>query len=312
MILLECSIVVTDSTLSFGNWPGPPLALAALNGAKWIQMWHGIPMKKIEFENLPNQIENKNFADGYHLRTKSVHTFIGTTRKDKKMYKRSFGFTKYRPFGYARNDCLRRNLLDTDLVNSDIKSFNQLLENRRVGKRSFLYAPTFRDDASDGWLEFINLQKLADVTQEKGDELFIALHPYDVGKYEKLIGIIDNAVLIDPSLDIYPLLKNFDLVISDYSSLMFDLLHVPIPQVMFLHDLERYRTQSREIDFQIMTQPVGPIVESIEALIGCIYVSKEAFNRKYSASRKRLLSERFKYKDSNASRRLIRYIRRTI
>ena len=107
-----------------------------------------------------------------------------------------------------------------------------------------------------------------------------------MGKCERLLGKVDIDVQIDPRLVMYPLLKNFDLTIADYSILLFDLLHVPVAQVMLLHKLDHYRKQNREVDFQIITLPVGPIVHSIETLTECIYQSKEAFSLNYSAQEK--------------------------
>ena len=312
LILLECSIVVTDSTVSYGNWRGSPLALAALHGAKWIQMWHGIPMKKIEFDNLPNEITETTFSDGYQLRTKSIHSFIGTTKNDKQMYEKSFGFMRYHDFGYPRNDCLRRQTSEIDLISTDKEALRILIENHNSGKRNFLYAPTFRDVQSQEWPNIEDLMKLASQVYDKGDALFIAFHPYDFSNYESVSKRIQHAYFVKPTSDIYPLLQHFDLVISDYSSLIFDLLHLPVAQVLFTHDLECYQAESRSIDFTIMSQPVGPIVDTVESLIECIYISNKAFDQTYTFTRRKLLKKRFRYRDSNSSKRILKYLRKLL
>lgn len=57
------------------------------------------------------------------------------------------------------------------------------------------------------WLEDVDLQMLANIAHEIGDEIFIGFSPYDVGKCEKLLGKIINTVLFDSYLDMYRLLK---------------------------------------------------------------------------------------------------------
>ena len=56
-----------------------------------------------------------------------------------------------------------------------------------------------------------------------------------------------NIIVLDSSLDIYPLLPLFDGLISDYSSIMRDFGLLNRPVVLYTFDLEQYISQSRPV-----------------------------------------------------------------
>ncbi len=64
--------------------------------------------------------------------------------------------------------------------------------------------------------------------------------------------ITDNDLLInlDESLDVYPILKESDLLITDYSSVYFDYLYLDREIVFYPYDLDYYKNDDRGLMFE--------------------------------------------------------------
>lgn len=302
--LMQCSVVVTDSNTSYEYWP-EPIALASLYGAKWIQLWHGIPMKSIEFSNLPPLMDLKDLDSDYLLRTQTIHTFIGTTRRHIELYKKSFNFEKFKVFGNPRNDVFYKSDTLSNHLNIDLEAAKKLEDS--PGKR-ILYAPTFRDNDSNSWLNSFDFQEFANAIVDRGDQLFVAFHPYDLELYTKSLVNFESVCFINPGNDLYPLIGKFDCVVTDYSSITFDVLHTRLSQILFRPDLDSYVENSRKMDFGVMKYPVGPIVFNVNSLIESIYEMGNTQTEFYRKNRKKLLNHLFRHIDGHSSKRLLRYI----
>ena len=110
-------------------------------------------------------------------------------------------------------------------------------------KKIILYAPTFR---SDGSFEFydVDLGKIKRYFEDNtGNEYEIVarLHPGIVsesGKFEHLVGRgVINASLYP---DVQELLYAVDVLVTDYSSVMFDFMYLRRPVIMYVPDRDKY------------------------------------------------------------------------
>ncbi len=111
------------------------------------------------------------------------------------------------------------------------------------GARTVLYAPTFRDypvAADDP-----NLEQAVRAIMDGSDgaTIFLRLHPYDRRKLRSLID--GNPNLRDASRceDIQELYLASDMLVTDYSSVMFDFMVVQRPVILYVYDVERYRAE---------------------------------------------------------------------
>lgn len=139
--------------------------------------------------------------------------------------------------GYSRNDLFYRDIPDSD-ISSDKEAVNRARENRSRGLRNVLYAPTFRRGLSEFDLETIlDLETLVTKLNEEGMKLFVSLHP----KYRNIFRkkLHDQVCFVLES-DIYPFLKEVDLLITDYSSSYTDYLLLDRPVLFYPFDLKEY------------------------------------------------------------------------
>lgn len=119
-----------------------------------------------------------------------------------------------------------------------------------------LYAPTFR---KDNRLDAYNIdyqQVIERLEQRFGGEwiVLIKLHPHLVAKSNQLI-YHDKVMNVSAYDDIQELLAIADVLISDYSSLIFDYALTKRPCFLYVPDLEVYEKSDRGLYFKLQDLP---------------------------------------------------------
>ena len=109
----------------------------------------------------------------------------------------------------------------------------------------------------------------------------------DLGKYE-------NLLLLDSSLDMYPLLPCSTALLTDYSSVFFDYALLNKKIIFYPFDLENYRLKNRELYFTYEDLTKGePIAHSFNELLTIISQNDLAGN--VTPSFKKYLNQGFDY-----------------
>ena len=183
-------------------------------------------------------------------------------------FKSSFDFkNKILNSGFPRNDILFRK--------NNLKSINSIKNNYKIpsDKKVILYAPTWRDDEfyENGIYKFSSQIDFDLLKKELSDThiVLVKLHylvkdALDWSKYEGFI------YKCDQSWDIQELYLISDILVTDYSSVMFDYSILKRPMIIFAYDYEKYRDNLRGFYFNIFEEFPGPIVENTYDLIDSI------------------------------------------
>ncbi|MDG4865189.1 CDP-glycerol glycerophosphotransferase family protein, partial [Streptomyces sp. T-3] len=141
-----------------------------------------------------------------------------------------------------------------------------------AGKRVVLYAPTWRDDQFYGPGRYkldlkIDLEK-ARAALGHNTVLMIRKHPNIV---DSVPGAGDGFVYdVSQYPDIAELFLVADVLITDYSSLMFDYANTGRPMLFFTYDLEHYRDKLRGFYFDFDEHAPGPLIERSDDLIAAL------------------------------------------
>lgn len=206
-----------------------------------VQMWHALgAIKKFGYQCIGTSA-GRNDAEARIGRMHQNYDWIisgGTTSVS--AFAEAFGYPKEQilPLGLPRIDYL----LDTDpdtrrkKRDQEIRAEYPFLDN---GKPNVLYAPTLRKgNGYEGWFT----QAVEQVAQHYGDgvNLIIAGHPLDNGLDEAILEHYPSIRVINGVATIN-LLESADVVVSDYSAIIFEaiLLHKNIE--LYVPDLEQYR-----------------------------------------------------------------------
>ena len=144
--------------------------------------------------------------------------------------------------GLPRNDLLAYCADHPEKAN-DVRSRVCLALRTDPGARTVLYAPTFRDyplAADDP-----NLEQAVRAIMDGSDgaTVFLRLHPYDRRKLRGLIDGQPNVRDASRCEDIQELYLASDVLVTDYSSVMFDFMVLQRPVILYVYDIERYRVE---------------------------------------------------------------------
>ena len=238
-----------------------------------LQTWHGTPLKKIG-----KDIKEVHFAytPGMKkaLQAKSTGPVVpewshllSPNPFSTEIFRRAFGFKgEMLEVGYPRNDLMHSP--EADAVAKGVKKRLGIPE----GKRVVLYAPTWRDDQyySRGRYKFDMRLDLERARQALGDDhvLLVRLHTNVVdGVTEDEHGFVRDVSLYPDITELYLV---SDLMISDYSSVMFDFANTGRPMLFFTYDLADYRDRLRGFYFDFEAEAPGPLVETSDDLIDAI------------------------------------------
>ena len=300
-VALSAAVVVMNDHLMSAN----PYANALLTGARHVQMWHGVSIKEIGFRNLgPLRGMSPRFARV--LRTCGHFTrFIGTTATNEPEWRRWFSFDRYAPIGYPRNDVLHREPGQLDLLNVDQEVYERACAFLAEGRRVYLYAPTFRDANRGKWLLDSGVDHIASAIARNGDLLIVNLHPVEQPLIPELSRQLPQLTFVSPRTDIYPLLSRSSVLITDYSSIMFDYLQLDRPIVLFRPDHADYTVRSRKLFDDKLSPLPGPMAHNARELVSLLESSALSVDEHYGESRRVLASRLYDHCDGKAAERLV-------
>ncbi|MCT4712312.1 CDP-glycerol glycerophosphotransferase family protein [Enterobacteriaceae bacterium H11S18] len=211
------------------------------NGAFKVNLWHGVPLKKIEFDINSFPLVKK-FKDA-NIITRFING-SQHTRPDLLLSPSKF-VTEY-SFSKAFR------VPNSAIVHARYPRVGALIKSTpltfdRKYKKIFLYAPTWRDDGGD----FINASGIdfADLNRflyENNSLLMLKLHSSTKLNIDLNF---DNIMVISNQVDPNLLLFSSSCLITDYSSIYFDYLYLDRPIIFFCFDKENYLI-NREMYFE--------------------------------------------------------------
>lgn len=267
-------------------------------GQYYLQTWHGFALKMIEADAaqaLPESYLNMCQKDGA-----TTDLMVSGSSFMSDLYRRSFWFSgEVASFGTPRNDIFFQE--HTELRHK-IRSVLNLPDNRNL----ILYAPTFRADHSlEAYALDANELVRACTDRFGGDwTLLVRLHP---GIADKSAGLFpyDGKSIMDATAypDMQELLAGIDLLITDYSSSMFDYALSGKPCIQFALDIEEYR-KDRNFYFPINDLPF-PLAQSNQELQALIRTYDET---QWSDKWEQFKAENGFCEDGHASARCAQWI----
>jgi len=283
-----------------------------------LQTWHGTPLKKIgrdvkevHFAYAPGMKQALQGAANYPKLPEWSY-LLSPNPFSTKIMKRAFAFKgEIIESGYPRNDVLYS--ADAKLIAASVRARIGL----PPGKRVVLYAPTWRDDQFYGRGRY-KFEMPIDLDQARaalGDDhvLLVRLH-------SNIVDGVPNAgdgFVYDVSLypEIAELYLISDVLVTDYSSAMFDYAGTRRPMLFFTYDLADYRDRLRGFYFDFAAEAPGPLLETSAALIEALRAAEAtrgAATAPYAAAYDAFVARFCSLEDGKAAARVIdRILRRS-
>lgn len=181
-------------------------------------------------------------------------------------------------------------IVSTGLPRNDVlfdeKRVNQVRADFRIKygieKKIVLYAPTFRDG------ERFNLNMQLDILKKQLNEeynILIKLHPNNSKELKISDEYRNFAYNFTEYNETQELLMVADILITDYSSIIFDYAILKRPMIFYAYDLDKYKNETRGFYYEYEEFVPGPIAYSTQEVISHIknieYDSKRYENKSY-------------------------------
>jgi len=269
----------------------------------YIQTWHGgIAIKYIE-KDAEEQL-TKEYVKRAKIDSRAMDLLISDSKWQTSMFKRAFWYSgPIMECGLPRNDILFDSNKKKEITTKLDKHFNLNKNTIKV-----LYAPTFRKSLSTDVykLDFENIVKSFEKHFKKDVVVLIKLHPNvihladDIEYNNKVLNA--NSGIDTQELEIYS-----DVLITDYSSMMFEYLLMNKPCFVYASDFDDY-IKERKLHFDLQELPF-PFSKNTEELKKCI----ETFNTKnYIEAINRFKEKEKIVEDRNASKVIANWIEERI
>lgn len=282
--LATSNIVLTNN--NFPEW------FVKHESQTFVQLWHGTPLKRLLFDMLA---ESKHLE--YWLlmerQIKDWDLLIAQNEFSRDIFRRCFNFTgRIEVTGYPRNDVLAEH------QNSGARVRDQFGVHQN--EVLVLYMPTWREAlrGSDG--------KIRPTSYADWDLIVPALnHAASKHKYRVMHrshhvssatnGLNANVIDVSDYPSVSELFLAADVLVTDYSSAMFDFSITNKPMVFMAPDYVEYSNAQRGLYFDLMSMAPGPVVgssiELLDVLSNWPKLSKTTAFDNYSEFRDRFVSD---------------------
>ena len=305
---LRAGVYVFDAySLDLGYWGSL--------GAKKVNLWHGMPIKKIQSDiDIPFHPMHRAYHGPFLERIirrmwspwlyEKPDLMIATSPCMQRILSGAFRIpvTRIPITGYPRIDSLvAQNGSPSPL---DAEWASKMIDMRSSGVKILAYLPTFRDCTASDHTIPIEWDEFNALLQKRNAVLLLKLHSNDVARLPDLTRY-SNILLADHHVDFTPLLRWVDVLITDYSSVWVDFLVLNRPIVFFAYDLDEYLAQSRSMYFDYISVTPGPKARNFAELVSILdSILIGHYDDQWAAERQERLAQFYSRIDDRAAERV--------
>lgn len=269
----------------------------------YIQTWHGTPLKKMLFDIDQVQGRDEGYLDRVYSATQTWDYLISPSDYATNAFKSAFRYQgNILKIGYPRNDLFYQDVREE--ISNKVRNSLRIPANKKV----ILYAPTFRDNETSGNNKFVfNINMDLDRLKEKFSDEYILLMRMHVVISNKLTipeELQDFVINVSNYSDIQELLLISDMLITDYSSVMFDFANTGRPIIFYTYDLDTYKNDVRGFYMDFEEEAPGPLVKTNDELIDAIQ-NIEDIQKKYQEKYDQFYHKYCPLEDGFAAKRVV-------
>jgi CDP-glycerol glycerophosphotransferase len=252
----SADVLVANTHIQLDRWSKRP-------GSTYLQTWHGTPLKRIH-RDAASQPPDEAMAE-LDEDIARWDLLVSPTEEGTRLLRAAFAYGgAVLETGYPRNDVLlapdrraRRAAARASLGIPD-------------GTIAVLYAPTYRDDEAEVGVDAPLGLDLAALAERLGDDAVVLLRLHHYMWHQPRPASSGRVQDVSEHPDMSALHLAADVLVTDYSSSMFDFAVTGKPIVLYAYDLERYRDRLRGFTFDLETEGPGPVVLDQDALAAAL------------------------------------------
>ncbi|MFJ9621489.1 CDP-glycerol glycerophosphotransferase family protein [Streptomyces sp. NPDC101181] len=245
----------------------------------YLQTWHGSAYKRMGFDETRVRIQNAPHRERLQRAVDRFDHFLVRSEHDVDTLARAYRIPEERLLrtGYPRNDALLaardRSEAEGRLPRPPLAAALGLADH----KKTVLYAPTFRGGPGKQRKRRLLLD-VREFAERFGDThtLLVRAHYLESAR----LPVCPPGTVVDVSRhhDVSELLALTDVLVTDYSSIMFDFALLDRPILLFAPDLEAYAAD-RGSYFDLREKAPGPVTETQDELFAALAELKKSETR---------------------------------
>lgn len=218
-------------------------------GQKYIQTWHGTPLKRLG-RDIVDVVPTGSYLKMMDREASFWDYLVSPSKYCSEIFRSTFGYSgKIIETGYPRNDILITRVADRDQIRASlgILDSNQLV---------VLYAPTWRDSkrtATGNWKP-VNF-----LSEDLGEKVTVLYRGHTNTHQAHSDRVSKGAIDVTEYKNVAELYLAADVLVTDYSSSMFDFCVTGKPMIFLCPDIDEYSSK-RGFYFDFETLAPGPIL----------------------------------------------------
>ncbi|WP_328297018.1 bifunctional glycosyltransferase family 2 protein/CDP-glycerol:glycerophosphate glycerophosphotransferase [Streptomyces sp. NBC_00435] len=292
-VLARARYYVTNDSVSQAFFRRP--------GQTVVQTWHGTPLKQIGHDYVHDYYTSPEVLEALAHDSAQWTLLASPGSYATPVLKRALGYEgEVIESGSPRTDALLR---PDEARIAEVRRRLGLPE----GKKVVLYMPTWRENR-EGWSGGYRLDLQIDLDaarRELGEDHVLLVRGHHRVN-EQVRDAVRDGFVVDVSRwhDPTDLLLVADVLISDYSSAIFDFAHTDRPILLFTYDLEHYRDTLRGFTFDLEKKAPGPLLKDSASLIEAVR-NADAVGAEYAQARAAFREEFCDLDDGHAAERIV-------
>ncbi|MDO4166845.1 MAG: CDP-glycerol glycerophosphotransferase family protein [Eubacteriales bacterium] len=237
-------------------------ALSKRPETKILQMWHACGAFKLF------GLSDLGIADHLEQDTRNHRSYdavLASSEGIVPFYAEAYGIpvSHIYPIGVPRTDCFFQPEYAAQVRGALYQKYPVL-----QGKRVILFAPTFRGSGNKTAYYPVDRFPVDQIMEQMPEDTILVLknHPFVNNKFSVEEAYRERVLDLSREENINDLLFVTDVLITDYSSVIFEAALLQIPMLFYVFDLEEYQA-SRDIYFDFASFVPGEMVSDIPGLI---------------------------------------------
>ena len=264
---------------------------------KWMNTWHaGMNYKHIGYDYLKPM--SKVYAKMFKIKNRQPDFYLSGSRFFTEDTSKSFRLDEkiFVPTGLPRNDLFFSNRPD---IEKKVRSFYGIADD----VKTILFAPTFRVGMKSSTFG-MDFKRICDAFSERFGGKWVLL--FRNHNFVKAKNTYAGAIDVSAYHDMQELMYVADVLISDYSSCLYDFCFTGKPAFVYATDIENYMTNERSFAYPIEKWPFA-IADSNESLVQKVLSFNE---EEYNARVKNHLEDGGAYDNGTASKQAVDIIKK--
>lgn len=296
--LKGCYYLLTANVYISSYLANNHLPIWLMGRARHVNLWHGIGLKNMDFKSsMP-----KLYKSYYHPILKYIYKpfrvlvyrkptrFLSTSPYMTQHFQECFqlkesvmmesNYPRCAPFFWDYSRLLRH------IEKVEGAKTLALIQTIQQYDHSYIYMPTWRDNnpyyLQDAGIDFSKLNHLMKL---KNSIFILKLHPSTPSDSLPNLSLFENIIVLDKTIDIYPILPLVDTLVTDYSSIYYDfLLFENKSTIFFVFDYDTYLSQNRDLALPFFEYVEGQLAynfaELYQTLETASFLSSDDANKK--------------------------------